>query len=302
MKFVVQYSLKPNIITENYNKTILKSNYPCDYTESQKLPLYLYQSTGSKKLLLFVHGLGTNNIKYLKWFPKSFSKNGFTSALMVLPYHFERTPKGKKSGEMFLDTIDDITLRSRFEHAVVDTLTSLNYLKNRYPKSEVYLMGFSFGGMVSVIASAFVDYIKALSLCVTGGNFYHITWKSFVTKVLRVKYEQNNECTAEKCRIKHGKPFKDYIYNLENPALELDSSPSACYEYDPLTFAKFTTSPVIMFKAAFDIFIPKASTLDLYNNLGSDKKELHTIFTGHLTSYLMRNYILKKTIKFFLNS
>ncbi len=298
MKYVSQYSFEPSIIEENEYKVILKSNYPCKYNESKKLPLYLYNSKNSDKIFLFVHGLGTKNLKYLKWFPQAFSENGFNSALMILPYHFERTPSGKKSGEMFLDTTENSILRSRFEHAVVDILTSINYLKRRYKSKKVYLMGFSFGGMVSVIASAFSNDIASLSLCVTGGNFYYITWKSFATGVLRVQYEENSECTAKECRLKHGIAFEKYIQNLKEPSIELDTAPIACYEYDPLTFAKFVKSPTIMFRAVFDIFIPKNSSLELYNHLNV-KKELHTIPTGHLTSYVMRRYIMKKTVNFF---
>jgi esterase/lipase len=299
MKFINRYARKAVILKEEIDKVVLKSNYPCDYEESKNLPLYLYPSKKSKKILLFVHGLGTNNIKYLKWFPKAFAENNYNSALMILPYHFERTPKGKKSGEMFLDTTDDVTLRGRFEHASVDLLTSVEYLKNKYPDSDLYLMGFSFGGMISVISSAFSKDIKALSLCVTGGNFYHITWRSFVTKVLRVQYEQNNQCSAEKCKIRHGEVFKNYMNNLKDPSIELNSAPSLCYEYDPLTFAKFIDQPTIMFRALFDIFIPKQSSLDLYNNIYSRKKEIHPLFTGHLSSYLMKKHILKKTLRFF---
>jgi hypothetical protein len=65
MKFINRYARKAVILKEEIDKVVLKSNYPCDYEESKNLPLYLYPSKKSKKILLFVHGLGTNNIKYL---------------------------------------------------------------------------------------------------------------------------------------------------------------------------------------------------------------------------------------------
>jgi len=103
---------------------------------------------------------------------------------------------------LFLSTTDNYILRSRFEHSVVDILTTLNYLKEKF-HGDLYLMGFSFGGMVSTIATSLRKDIKGLSLAVTGGNFYHITWKSFVTGVLRVQYEENKECNPEKCKLYH---------------------------------------------------------------------------------------------------
>ncbi|MBT1247689.1 MULTISPECIES: lysophospholipase [unclassified Thermosipho (in: thermotogales)] len=301
MYFVSSYDVNPNVIKKDKGKVLLQSNYPCEYKESSRLPLYLYESKNKiKGVLLFIHGLGTNNLKYLKWFPRNFSEFGYNSALMVLPYHFERTPKGYKSGQLFLSTTDNPTLRSRFEHAVVDVLTSLNYLKKVYGR-DIYLMGFSFGGMVSTIAASFSRDIKGLSLCVTGGNFYYITWKSFVTKVLRVQYEQNKECNPQKCADYHGKEFLKYISNLKTPAIEIDSAPIACYEYDPIVFAKFVTAPVIMFRALFDVFIPKKSTVELFNNFGSLKKEIHSLPSGHLSSYIFKKRILKLTMRFFEN-
>lgn len=295
LKYVSSYSTQPVVIKETKEKVLLKSNYPSEYYESSILPLYFYPSkTDSNKALLFIHGLGTKNIEYLKWFPEQFSRLGYNSYLMILPYHFERTPKGFKSGELFLKPE---YLREKFEHAIVDTLTSLNYIKSMFDGKK-YLMGFSFGGMISTISAAYFK-VDGLSLCVTGGNFYHITWKSFATKVLRVKYEENKECNIEKCRELHGKDFYKYLQSLNSPNITKDSAPMPCYEYDPLTFAKFVKAPTIMFRAIFDIFIPKNSTLELFEKLGSSEKEIYTIFSGHLTSYVFRNKILKKTDEFF---
>ncbi|MBO8139675.1 MAG: abhydrolase domain-containing 18 [Thermosipho sp. (in: Bacteria)] len=295
LKFVSSYSTNPIVVSETKEKIILKSNYPGEYSDSDILPLYFYPSKiNTKNTLLFIHGLGTKNIEYLKWFPKQFSKLGYNAYLMILPYHFERTPKGFKSGELFLKPD---YLRERFEHAVVDVLTSLNYIKNKF-NDKNYLMGFSFGGMIATIAAAYFK-VNGLSLCVTGGNFYHITWKSFATKVLRVKYEENKECDIEKCKKFHGKDFYKYLESINSPDISKDSAPMTCYEYDPLTFAKFVSAPTIMFRAIFDIFIPKRSSLELYEKLGARNKEIHSIFSGHLTSYAYRNYILKKTVKFF---
>lgn len=295
MKFISSYPVNPIVVNKTKEKIILKSNYPTEYNESSIIPLYFFPSKiKTQNTLLFIHGLGTKNIEYLKWFPEQFSKLGYNAFLMVLPYHFERTPYGFKSGELFLKPD---YLRERFEHAIVDVLTSLNYIKEKFGNKN-YLMGFSFGGMIATIASTFFK-VNGLSLCVTGGNFYYITWKSFATKVLRLKYEENKECNVEKCKELHGKDFYKYLENLGSPDISKDTAPMACYEYDPLTFAKFVSAPTIMFRAIFDIFIPKNSTLELYSKIGSKNKEIHSILSGHLTSYLYRSYILKKTAKFF---
>ncbi len=287
------------ILREDENLTILESPYPTKYKETSGIVLHTFDG-GTRGTLLFIHGLGKRNIKFLTYFPKWFAKKGFSSALMILPYHFERTPSGVESGELFLNTTDNSILRSRFEHSVVDALTSLDYLKDRfgYP---LYLMGYSFGGMISTIAAAFRRDLSGLSLVVTGGNFLHITWNSVVTKVFRVQYERNQECDVEKCRYWHSdNNFYRYIRDISSPKIELDIAPMACYEYDPLVFAKFVKSPTVMFTAAFDIFIPYKSSDELFRFLGSPKKKRYVIPSGHLTSYaLFRRFIASKTLDFF---
>ena len=287
------------VISESDEKAILESPYPTEYRESSRIVLYTFHG-GTRGTLLFIHGLGKYNMKFLTYFPRWFASKGFSTALMILPYHFDRTPVGKKSGEMFLDTTDNPTLRSRFEHAVVDTLTSLDYMLDRfgYP---LYLMGYSFGGMISTMAAAFRNDLSGLSLVVTGGNFYPITWKSVVTKVFRVQYENNKECDEEKCRYWHSdENFYRYIRELKNPKIELDTAPMACYEYDPLVFAKFVKSPTVMFTALFDIFIPLSSSSELFQFLGSRRKKRYILPSGHVTSYLIfRRFIASETLRFF---
>ena len=298
-RFADTYDGNYRVLEERENVIVLESPYPGDFEEVSRIYLYTYPSSGDKGFVLFVHGLGRYNLKFLRWFPREFSKMGFTSALMILPYHFDRTPKGYKSGELFLNTTDNDALRSRFEHAVVDLLASFDFFRDRYGE-EIFLMGYSFGGMIAVMASAFRDP-KGLSLVVTGGNFLHITWESLVTKVFRVQYEKNGECDVEKCRFWHSKEnFWKFIDELKDPAIVLNSAPMKCYEYDPLVFAKFVRSPVIFFKALFDFFIPSKSSDELFQRLGSDIKERHLLFSGHVGSFLLwRKYIVKKSSLFF---
>ena len=294
--FVTRFNREINILNEeisNNGKLItLKSNYPSEYNSNNKLPLFLYGK--SKKAIIFLHGTGNKNLKYLKWFPENIAKFGYKGAMMILPYHFERTPENHKSGELFLDP-DRVILRDRFENALVDCLTVIDYLQDFC--DEIYIMGYSFGGFIAAMAAAMDKRIKKVSLVVTGGNFYHITWKSFVTKVLRVRYEEEGGCDIETCKKYHGDLYKKYLDSLKNPFINIDSAPICCMEYDPLTYAKFINQPTIIFKALFDIFIPSKSTNELHEEI--ENSQMKRIPSGHLSSILFKRYILKKTINFF---
>ncbi len=294
--FALRFERKIKVLNEDESKEsriiTLESNYPSKYATNNRLPLYIYGR--GKKAIIFLHGTGNKNLKYLKWFPENFSKYGYLGAMMILPYHFERTPEGYKSGELFLDP-DRSILRDRFENAVVDCLTVIDYLQDF--TDEIYIMGYSFGGFIASIAAALDDRINKLSLTVTGGNFYHITWKSFVTKVLRVRYEKEGGCDIKTCERYHGNIYKEYLKNLKTPHIPIDSAPICCMEYDPATYAKFIHQPTIMFRALFDVFVPSKSTMDLFQRIKNPK--LKKIPTGHLSSILLKRYILKRTVGFF---
>jgi len=296
--FVKRYSDHPEIIeirdTTDCSRVVLKSNYPSNFPENKSIPLYLY--SGRKKgTVLFFHGRGEKNLDYLRWFPATFAKMGYSGAMMILPFHFERTPAGHRSGELFLDPRTDV-LRERFENAVVDGLTALNYLKWVSPP-PYFLMGYSFGGFISVITAALDRSICGLSLVVTGGNFFHITWKSFVTGVMRVKYEEDGSCNREKCRKLHDVDYREYLNSLHKPEVEIGSAPISCFEYDPLTYAKFVRCPTLLTGALFDIFIPKPSTRELAEMLPD--ATLRWLPSGHLTSILFKKTIMKGSIDFF---
>lgn len=294
LRYKRQINLKDRSKLKDEEKIILNSNYKSEFRENNNLPLYIF-GNGKKGTVLFIHGTGEKNLKYLKWFPKEFSKLGYTGAMMILPYHFERTPDGYKSGQLFLDPHTDI-LRGRFENAVVDALTCIDYLVTIRP-GPIYIMGYSFGGFISTITAALDKRIKKVSLVVTGGNFYHITWKSFVTDVLRVKYEENGGCDATRCKNYHGTLWTNYLHELKNGEVPFDSAPISCLEYDPVTYARFVEQPTIMFGALFDIFIPRAATLSLKKELSHS--EIRWLPSGHLGSIVFKKYILEKTARHF---
>ncbi|AKI97439.1 alpha/beta hydrolase family protein [Kosmotoga pacifica] len=296
--FALRFTRSPLVLGERRidggTELILKSNFPSKYPENNNIFMEFYSASQAKGTVLFIHGTGQKNLKYLRWFAKHFPDFSLNGALMVLPYHFSRTPTGYRSGELFMETESD-KLRDRFENAVVDALTCIEYLKDI--KTPVFLMGYSFGGFIATITAALSKEVKKLSLVVTGGNFYHITWKSFATKVLRIKYEEDGSCDVEKCWKYHYEDYPKFMKTLDSPRVKLSSAPISCFEYDPLTFAPFVKQSVLMFGALFDIFIPRKSTLELYKAFPNG--ELHWLPTGHLTSIIYKYSILKKTARFF---
>ena len=278
-------------------KLTIKSDV--DYEEERigKIPVVLYEpdNWNGEWTILLLHGTGGRKLNYLEWFCEKFSNFGIRSAYMILPYHYERTPTSMKSGEAFLD-VDNDTLKQRFMNAVEDVVKVSKILKK--DSGKLALMGISFGGMIAVISMAKTNSIDRGILVVTGGNFQYITWESVATKILRIKYESDSDgCSHEKCRMIHEKYYERYVKSLKNVD-DVGRIPAfmKCFEYDPSTFAKFVEIPILMITALFDIFIPRKSSLDLKNRLPNVRELL--IPTGHLSSFLMRRFIVRKVLKF----
>ncbi|MBN1635530.1 MAG: alpha/beta hydrolase family protein [Deltaproteobacteria bacterium] len=298
--FTLRYQAGCKIIREereparDLTTVSLRSNYPTDFAESRTIPLNIF-GAGPKGCVLFIHGMGDRNLNHLRWFPENFSRFGFSGALLRLPYHFERTPSGFRSGQMFLETDRD-GLRNHFEHSVLDAMTCLDYLasKNYGP---LFIMGYSLGGFIATITASLYPEIRRVSLVVSGGNFYHITWKSFATRVLRLRYEEDKTCNAHKCRAYHAGVYREFMESLQGPYIVLNSAPISCLEYDPLTFARFVEQPVLLTGALLDIFVPRKSTLALHQALPDST--LKWLPCGHLTSILFKESILKQTTEFF---
>lgn len=255
-----------------------------------KVKALLYKGN-SKEGVVFIHGLGERNFEYLKYYPSKLSKSGYTTIMLILPYHYNRMPKDKNISFLYGTSSD---IEKRFYQSVVDTLTCIDFLE-KVGIEKIHIMGFSFGGMIATISLALDHRINKGILVVTGGNFEYITWKSVATKVLRIRYEDEDSCSPERCHKLH-KNFNEKIKEV-NSLEDLNKLPN-CYRYDPSLFAKkIDNKKVLMFNALFDPFIPRKSSQNLWINL--NKPKIYRLPSGHLTSHLwFKNFIFKKSLDF----
>jgi dienelactone hydrolase len=288
----VNFSLEKK---DSYSLLTFKSPMPSgnNVVDEAKALFFQPKTIDYNKALIFVHGTGQKNFEHLKYYPKFFSNNGYATLMPVLPYHFDRTPPGKKSGTAFIKGTD-VELANRFDQAVTDILTCIDFLENK-GFTEINIMGFSFGGMISTIAMAIDKRIKKGIFVVTGGNYEYITWKSVATKILRISYEENKECNPQECALKH-QIFDTAAKNFRS-LNDLKDMP-VCFTYDPSIFAHLIPPrKTIFFKAAFDPFIPSASSDDLWRRLGMPKR--YVLPSGHLSAHLIfKKFIAKKSLEF----
>ncbi len=306
------FEAKEELVEESEKVTKTRVTYESfiqtPYPEANNVVGYLFEPKEIKTdtALVFLHGMGDRNLVPLSWFPREFAKNGIPSFLMILPFHFERTPKGMKSGKkVLLDDMDE-TIQD-FRQSVIDVRTSMDYLRKKGLSSGKFtLMGVSFGGMVGTIAMGVDERIEKGIFVITGGNFRYITWKSLATRILRKKYEMESNtdvygCTEEKCVEIH-KHYFDYIHKLKTPK-DIDIVPyeKECFLFDPLTFAHFIKGrKVVMYSALFDEIIPREASKELWEEMG--KPERYWLFADHITAIFYKKQILRRGLKLILEN
>ncbi len=277
------------------------------YEQSNRVVAYMYMPDDPRRdvdPVIFIHGMGTRNLVPLSWFPQHLALNGIPALLMILPFHFDRTPPGMTGGaKIMMEGLEGSMLD--FSQCVIDARTCLDYLTSRgiAAKGTAGIMGVSFGGMIATITMGVDSRFRKGVFLVTGGNYFSITWHGLATRHLRKKYaldlaQGTDQCDERMCR-KYHEHYQEYMDSLHTTS-DLDTVPCAreCFLFDPLTFAHFIQGrKVVMYNSIFDEAFPRTSSSALWKELG--KPERHMLVADHPTVILYRKPILKRAVKLF---
>lgn len=282
-------------------KLTFKASYEPVVKESETVHVYVFEPPEVKHNLVFLHGIGNGNIPYLMWFGERFKKANVKTWFLILPYHSERAPAEWKGGEPYYHHSPSYCVQ-RFYEAVQDVCDLVDVIRKDNDR-DVSIMGFSFGGMIATLALAREKRIKKGILCCCGGDWRWINWYSPYTATLRDLYRQNDNehgCKSERDCVKNRGKAEEVVgsfRSLEEIALK---APVGCYLYDPVSFAPFVEQEVLFFWAIFDRVFPYPSYRALHRLL----KKKKTIFlpTGHKSSYMFKEFIARKVIRFLYNS
>ena len=275
--------------------------YHPEVEESKKIRVYFFKSKSVPCCnLIFLHGIRNGNIPYLSWFARWFSKRGVNVFYLILPYHEERARKGWKGGEPFFHSSPAHCV-VKFHEAVkdvrrtIDLIDTIEEFKN-YP---THIMGYSFGGIISTMALALDARLKKGVLSYTGGDWHWINWHSPYTEVVRKMYREiGNEygCRSEKDCIKFRGDSMKVVDSFSSIDDIFDKSPIGCFHYDPISYAKFISQPILAFRGMFDKIIPLRSTSELLSLIKN--KKVVWLPSGHKSSYYFRRIIAEISLNF----
>ncbi|MCS7232798.1 MAG: hypothetical protein NZ900_01655 [Synergistetes bacterium] len=235
--------------------------------------------------LLFIHGLGISKRKKLLYslLPKKLAHLGVKSAFLTLPYHLERTPPGKSSAIWFRD-FNDVETAAFFHQAVLDARVALRLLGK---EGFSFVAGVSLGAMIAIITLAVENSLRGGFLILGGGNLERIVWKGLVRLFMT-----EEGCGRGICHRLY-REYPSYLERIKRAGswkeVEL---PKICFLFDPLTFAPFVKNKkIVMINSLFDMVIPWASALELWEALG--EPEIHWLPSTHGLTVFFGNKISK---------
>jgi pimeloyl-ACP methyl ester carboxylesterase len=291
-------------VKEKFIEYTMKTPYKEKYhKENENMIFKVFENKKALKGdIIFIHGIGPNNIKYLQWYAEYFSKKGYRTTMTILPYHYKRKSSDLMDGDPFYSSDPDKCIQL-FHNAVKDIRKTIDYISkfDDFDKKNLHVMGVSFGGIIGTLLLALDKRINKGILTITGGNWRWINFYSPYTDRVREEYRtkgnaygcNGEEFCAKNFRSDAQKFIKENFFSLDDI---FEKSPIPCYAYDPLSFAPFVENKVLFIQGKYDKIIPKKASEELYEMFPNVKKKVFP--AGHKSSILFKRIIARWAINF----
>jgi hypothetical protein len=311
MKIDFSYRKKDIIFNSGY---IFKGkHYRCSYIRfptlyekpepgTETVELYNFQPKSEiRASLMILHGLGSSNIKFLLWMGKQLASAGINSSVLILPGIYTRVENGSASGMSYLHP--HIPRMYKFwEHAVVDTLSTMDFLdQEKLWKKNNCIFGYCLGGMLSAIISVLDARVYQTIFMTIGGHLPKILFESkatrFVRKIIRHGFK-NEYYLHDKRRLY--RIYKEQIPTVKKMSLHEilnHEEIHPLFRVDPLSYSHLMNkSKTTFIDALFDNTLPLQSRRLLYKEMAGTARYIIPI--GHVTwlpfEYLLARYIAHK--------
>ncbi len=215
--------------------------------------------------LLVLHGIWRQDQVFEDKLCRELAQHGVSSAVLALPFHWERAPQGTASGAHFLSG-DPLWSSAAFRQAIVDARAVLGLLRGR--GVPVGVIGFSLGGIVAHVLMA-VEPVDLGVSALAGGDTAGIVWESLLTRAYRRAMEARGVTLARLAAL----------WATGNPTL----------------FARRRRAPrMLMLNASYDLLLPLRFTRELWQALG--EPPIRWLPAGHITAFLFRSAIVSEVL------
>ena len=240
---------------------------PFGMAPNDRVAVRFYRPAGRAPLvnLLILHGIWRQDQEFEDRLCRDLARQGVSCALMSLPFHWERAPRGVPSGAYFMSG-NPLWTSAAFRQALIDARAVLGLLRGR--GVPVGVLGFSLGGIIAHMLMA-VEPLDFGASAFAGGDTAGIVWEGVLTQPYRRAMEANG-ITFERLSAlwASGNPVR-YAHRVRPPRL-------------------------FMLNARYDLCVPLRFTLELWGALG--EPPIQWLPAKHITGFLFRETIVAEVL------
>jgi len=235
---------------------------------------FLPRSGSYFPLVILIHGFGSGGERDAvpcQIMARDLAKIGIAAFVL----HFDLPVKEVKdtSGNRLLLPIVDGWLEV-YRMLVINVRQVIDWAegRNELDEHKIAVNGISMGGITCSIAMAVDQRIAAGVFLVAGGDMEVLTWDS-KCDISRITHG----CSREECRRVYS-VYPQYLADVYDRGVENVMPMKDCFLFDPITFApRLRGRPMLMINAKSDDFVPRESTLEMWEALGTKSSLLALI-------------------------
>jgi hypothetical protein len=271
---------KWQILEENDEFSAYIARFPSAFRSNSvendivQLHLQLPADVDKPPIVLILHYWGAPSLKVERSLALELNQRGIGAAIMTLPYHLTRTPKGAVSGALAIQP-DPEKLKATMTQSVMDVRRSLDFIQSRNECGRIVgIYGTSLGAIVSSLAYAVDDRLGNAAFLLGGIELGKLVWKSSLLVTVK-----------DELRAKG--------FNEQRLSKALESvEPSQYFKAD-----KVGKSFII--RAKYDTVVPSECSDALIRALPESK--VLTIDSGHYGGVFIQEKLLREVANFFEN-
>lgn len=255
-----------------YTKGILKFLSQVENGESNKEVIFHYNLFPEEEKInvIMIHGWRSEKLNRLEnVFLEEFIKQKYNIYSYILPFHMERCPDTSYSGEYFLSSNINRTLKS-IQQSVNDIRALIRYIKENR-NGKIIIIGLSLGGLVTNLLCEVEKDIDLLISLFYANNLAFTVFESIPGKFIKKDF------------CKH-----DFNVNLVNECWKI-INPS-------LSKPIIDLNKIFLVSGIHDKYVLNRDTDILWENWGKPERKL--LKCGHSGIVLNKNEIKNETLAF----
>ena len=223
--------------------------------------------------VVILHYWGASDLFVERRMAQRLNRRGIAAVIMTLPYHMQRTPAGRLSGELAIQPNIPSLIQTMVQ-SVSDARRTIDWIETRpeFAKGKVGICGTSLGAIVSTLTLAVEPRIGPSCFFIGGTDIAHILWNSSRTVSIRDDLRRRG-------------------YTEDRLREEL-----AIIEPTPRLLSR-ELGPSLVVTAEFDTVVPSKSADTLIHSL--DSPTVIRLKTGHFGGVLAQRSLLNAQSEFF---